>query len=92
MRMRRICEGGTYINLIPSGLYGDVSGDKNMRELQGKESDDLSFFLYEEIRAMKEAVEEIGLGTSDVENLFYSNASRIIESAGFSMEGAGASE
>jgi hypothetical protein len=92
MRMRRICEGGTYINLIPRGLYGDVSGDKNMRELQGEDANALSFFLYEEIRAMKDAVEELGLGKSDVESLFYNNAKRIIESAGFSMEGAGASE
>ena len=26
MRMRRICEGGLYVNLVPQGLYGDVSG------------------------------------------------------------------
>ncbi len=27
MRMRRICEDGIYIKLVPPGLYGDVSGD-----------------------------------------------------------------
>ncbi len=89
MRMRRICENGTYINLIPKGLYGDVSGDKNMRELQGEEAGRLSFFLYEEMKAMKEAVNELGLNKSDVEFIFYDNAKRIFESTGFSMEDAG---
>jgi uncharacterized protein len=82
MRMRRVCEDGTYVNLVPAGLYGDVSSDKNMREIHGEDADALTFFLYEEIRAMKEAVDELGLGRSDVENLFYGNAERIIESAG----------
>jgi hypothetical protein len=31
MRMRRICEDGGYINLVPPGLYGDVSDDPHMR-------------------------------------------------------------
>ena len=39
MRMRRICEGGKYINVVPRGLYGDVSGDMNMREAIPPESD-----------------------------------------------------
>ncbi|MCP4312399.1 MAG: amidohydrolase family protein [Bacteroidetes bacterium] len=89
MRMRRICENGTYINLIPKGLYGNVSGDKNMRELEGEEAARLSFFLYEEIKAMKEAVNELGLNKSDVEDIFYNNAKRIFESTGFSMADAG---
>lgn len=91
MRMRRICEKGTYINLVPRGLYGNVSGDKNMRELESREGDALSFFLYEEIKAMKEAVEELGLVRSDIENLFYGNAAELIESTGFSMAHAGTS-
>jgi len=89
MRMRRICENGTYINLIPKGLYGDVSGDKNMRELQEEEGGKLSFFLYEEMKAMKEAVNELGLNKSEVEDIFYNNAKRILESTGFSMADAG---
>ena len=89
MRMRRICENGTYINLVPKGLYGDVSGDKNMRELQGEEGEKLSFFLYEEMKAMKEAVNELGLNKFEVEDIFYNNAKRIIEATGFSMVNAG---
>jgi predicted TIM-barrel fold metal-dependent hydrolase len=34
MRMRRICEGGNYLNLIPRGLYGDVAGETHLRELE----------------------------------------------------------
>jgi predicted TIM-barrel fold metal-dependent hydrolase len=83
MRMRRTTENGTYINLVPRGLYGDVSGDKNMREVEGKEAAELSFFLYEEMRAMKEAVHEVGLGALDVEDIFYNNAKDILASTGF---------
>jgi uncharacterized protein len=35
MRTRRICENGNYVNLVPKGLYGDVSGDRHMREVEG---------------------------------------------------------
>lgn len=89
MRMRRVCENGIYINLVPSGLYGDVSLDKNMRELEGEEGDRLSFFLYEEIKAMKEAINDLGLGKADVEDIFYNNAKRIFESTGFSISKSG---
>lgn len=89
MRMRRICEHGTYINLVPRGLYGDVSGDRNMREVDGAEAEQLSFFLYEEMRAMKAAVNELGLGTNDVQDIFCNNAAALLASTGFSMADAG---
>jgi len=78
MRMHRICESGRYINVVPRGLYGDVSGDKNMREVDGPEADLLTFFMYEEVLAIKRAVERIGLGRADVESIFYSNAKRFL--------------
>ena len=87
MRMRRICEDGIYINLVPKGLYGDVSEDRNMREVEGEEAETLSFFLYEEIKAFRKAAEETGLNSSDIEDIFYHNARRIIESVGFSFDG-----
>ena len=79
MRMRRVCEGGRYINVVPRGLYGDVSGDKNMREVDAPEADRLTFFMYEEVLAVKRAIERIGLGRSDVEAFFFSNAKRVLE-------------
>ena len=81
MRMRRICEDGTYVNLVPKGLYGDVSGDKHMREVEGKQADSLSFFLYEEIDAFRRAAQAVGLTSQDIEDVFHGNAVRLIESA-----------
>jgi len=83
MRMRRICEKGVYINLVPEGLYGDVSGDKNMREVTGKEAENLSFFMYEEIHAFRKTSEKAGLTRRDIEKVFYSNAARMLGDVGF---------
>jgi predicted TIM-barrel fold metal-dependent hydrolase len=77
MRMRRIERDGIYVNLIPRGLYGDVNDDPNMDELDPPESDNLSFFLYEEIEAMRQAAMKAGLGRSDIERMFWSNAASI---------------
>ena len=81
MRMRRICETGAYVNLVPERLYGDVAGDPHMREVSGEEADSLSFFLYEEIDAFRRAAQAVGLTPQDIEDVFYRNAVRIIESA-----------
>jgi predicted TIM-barrel fold metal-dependent hydrolase len=82
MRMRRICEKGTYINVVPRGLYGDVSDDPHMREVDGEPAGALSFFLYEEIDAFRRAAEATGLTPQDIEDVFHGNAARIIEAAG----------
>ncbi len=81
MRMRRICERGKYVNLVPRGLYGDVSDDSHMREVDGEQADGLSFFLYEEIDAFRRAAQAAGLTTQDIEDVFHGNAVRVIESA-----------
>jgi len=78
MRMRRICENGHYINVVPKGLYGDISADKNMREVVGKEAEHLSFFIYEEIDAFRRASERTKLSRVDIEDVFYNNAQEII--------------
>lgn len=79
MRMRRISEAGTYVNLVPRGLYGDVSGDPHMREVDGAES--LTFFLYEQVEAFRLAAENRGLTQRDIEDVFYGNAAKLIDSA-----------
>lgn len=79
MRMRRICEDGKYINLVPKGLYGDVSDDKHMRELDYEESRNLTFFIYEEIDAFRQASIACGLTPHDITDIFYSNALNIIK-------------
>jgi hypothetical protein len=78
MRMHRICEQGRYINVVPRGLYGDVSADKNMREADPPEADRITFFMYEEVLAIRQAVERIGLGRSDIEAIFHTNAKRFL--------------
>lgn len=83
MRMRRICEDGLYINVVPKGMYGDVSADKNMREVQGREADALTFFMYEELLAFKSAAEKTGLSTEDLNDIFYKNSARVLRTAGF---------
>jgi len=80
MRMHRICENGRYINIVPRGLYGDVSGDSHMREVDGQEAERLSFFVYEIIDAFRRAAEAVGLTTDDVKDVFYGNARRIVMS------------
>ena len=81
MRMRRICENGRYVNLVPKGMYGDVSGDPNMREVEGSEAGRLTFFLYEEIDAFRRAAEANALTRADIEDVFFRNANRVIDAA-----------
>jgi predicted TIM-barrel fold metal-dependent hydrolase len=83
MRARRICENGVYVNLVPRGLYGELSGDKNMREIEGPEAERLTFFMYEELLAFRRAAERCGLGRADLEDVFYNNAARTLRAAGF---------
>jgi predicted TIM-barrel fold metal-dependent hydrolase len=78
MRMRRICEGGRYINLVPRGKYGDVSGDKNMREVDGLEAERLTTFMYEELLAIKRACARAGVDRRGVEAIFRTNAERVL--------------
>lgn len=79
MKAKRVVENGFYINVIPKGSLGDVSVDKHMREVDGKEADEISFFLYEEILSCKLACEKLGLSKADVEKIFYSNSARIYD-------------
>lgn len=82
MRMRRITRDGRYVNLVPRGLYGDVSDDPNMGELDSAEADKLTFFLYEELDAFRRASGKVGLKQNDIEDIFFNNAMGLIEDAG----------
>ena len=81
MRMRRVCEKGTYVNLVPRGLYGNVSEDPHMREVDEPEAESLSLFLYEQIDAFRQAAERTALTAPDIEDVFYYNAMRMINEA-----------
>lgn len=77
MRMKRIVRDGRYVNVVPKGLYGDVSDDRNMAEVEGAAAESLSFFLYEELDAFRRASERVGLTRSEVEDVFCNNARRL---------------
>jgi len=81
MRMMRICKGGRYVNLVPKGLYGDVSGDSHMQELAGPAAEGLTFFLYEQIDAFRRATEAQGLTSDQVADIFCSNAAKLLDEA-----------
>ncbi len=81
MRMKRITKNGIYVNLVPKGLYGDVSGDKHMEEIEGKQAEKFTFFLYEEIAAFKRASERSFLTKNEIKKIFYGNAKKTIEKA-----------
>jgi predicted TIM-barrel fold metal-dependent hydrolase len=81
MRMRRICEGGRYVNLVPRGLYGDVSSDPQMRDVDAPGAGKLSFFLYEQINAFRRASETAGLKADQIEDVFFNNARRLLDAA-----------
>ena len=81
MRMRRVCEDGRYVNIVPPGLYGDVTGDPNMRESSMDEANMLTFFFYEEIDAFRRAADDCGLTHAEVEHVFHRNADRCLARA-----------
>ena len=87
MRTHRIEENGTYINLVPPGLYGDPKQDRHLREVSAKEAEKITFFLYEELLAFKRACKTLGLTKQDVEDIMYNNAHDLIEGARKSIYG-----
>ena len=87
MRTRRIEENGTYINLVPPGLYGDPKQDRHLREVSAEEAEKITFFLYEELLAFKRACKTLGLTKQDVEDIMYNNAHDLIEGARKSIYG-----
>jgi hypothetical protein len=87
MRTHRIEENGTYINLVPPGIYGDLGGDPHMREVSKEEGEKITFFAYEELLAFKRVAEKLGLSRQDIEDIMYNNAHNLIEGARKSIYG-----
>ncbi len=77
MRMYRIVENGEYINVVPRGLYGDVTGVAHMRETDEK---DVTMMIYEQILALKRVAKDMKLTDSQVEDIMFLNAKKLIES------------
>ena len=81
MRCHRIEENGTYVNLVPPGLYHDPHGDPHLREVSAEEGETITFFAYEELLAFKRACQTLGCTKQDVEDMMYNNAINLIEGA-----------
>lgn len=81
MRTHRIEENGTYINLVPPGLYYDPLGDPHLREVSEEEGKKITFFAYEELLAFKRAAIALNLTKEDVEDIMYNNINNMIEGA-----------
>ncbi len=87
LRTHRIVENGTYINLVPPGMYGDISNDPHMREVTPEEAEKITFFAYEELLSFKRACIALGMTRQDVEDMMYNNAMNLIEGARKSIYG-----
>ncbi len=74
MRMYRVTENGKYVNVVPRGMYGDVSGDPNMRET---DETDITTFMYEELRAFKRCAETLRLSRGDIEDILCRNGAEL---------------
>jgi uncharacterized membrane protein YiaA len=74
MRMYRISEDGYYINVVPRGLYGDVTGAEHMRE---SDEANITNFTYEIIRGFKDCAKALTLSKQDVEDVMCNNAANL---------------
>ncbi len=83
MRARRVCEKGFYVNIVPKGLYGNVTADPHMREVAGAEAEKITFFMYEELAAFGRAARAAGLRPAAIRDVFRNNPRRILAKAGF---------
>ena len=74
MRMYRIEKNGTYVNVVPRGRYGDISNDPHMEE---SDEENITTFVYEELRAFKKAATAVGYTREDIEKIMYKNAEKL---------------
>ena len=73
MRAKRICEGDEYINYT---RHADWEDSRTRRNVEEEES--YTFMLYEEILAFKKAAVACDLTRSDIEDVFFNNAYRLL--------------
>lgn len=79
MKARRVVENGFYINEIPANSIPYANLDPHMREVEYPAAEKITFFIYEEILACKNACRTLGLGAPEVQKIFYDNAARLFD-------------
>ena len=87
MRTHRIVENGTYINLVPPGMYGTEQDDPHLREVSEEEAQQITFFAYEELLSFKRVAKALNLSREDVEDILYHNAINMVDAARRSIYG-----
>ena len=80
MRMYRIVDNGTYYNVVPKGLYGDMTGEPHMIE---KENNQITLMIYEQLLAFKRVAQKMNLTEQQIEAVLYGNAKRILNETGW---------
>ena len=79
MRMYRTTdETGWYKNIVPRGLYGDVSYDRHMQE---SDEENITLMIYEQIRAFKRVATKLHLTDTQIENIMFTNAKNLLAAA-----------
>jgi len=73
-RARRICEGDNYVNIVRQASFTDP----HLRVAPPEERDKITFYVYEQIAALRRAAERVGLSREDVEDIFRGNAERLL--------------
>lgn len=81
MRAHRIDQNGTYINIVPSGMYEEAKNDPHLRYATEEEEKTITFLAYEELLAFKRACISLNLTKQDVEDMMYNNAQRLTDGA-----------
>ena len=79
MRMYRVTdETGWYKNVVPRGLYGDVSGDAHMQE---SDEQNITLMIYEQLRAFRRVAQKLHLSDAEIEKILYGNAQKLLTDA-----------
>jgi len=73
-RARRICEGDNYVNIVRHASFTDP----HLRVASPEERDKITFYVYEQIAALRRAAERVGLSREDVEDIFKGNAETLL--------------
>ncbi len=72
MRGKREYDGEKYIN------FTDGPYSWNINRKSPEEEADYTYYIYEEIRALIDAVQRVGLGEQAIEKIMYGNAARLL--------------
>ena len=79
MRMYRVTdETGWYKNVVPRGLYGDVSGDAHIQE---SDEQNITLMIYEQLRSLRRVAQQLHLSDSQIEDIMFGNSKKLLDDA-----------